>query len=73
MQEQVQRNLASGAVPEVVYGKMEPALVAYHPAIDERLAVECRSEPSTLNLDPDQLIDADDQARRCCSMASTSG
>ena len=28
MQERVQRNLASGAVPEVVYGKMEPALAA---------------------------------------------
>ena len=38
MQERVQRNLASGAVPEVVYGKMEPALVAYHQAIDELLA-----------------------------------
>ena len=34
----VQRNLASGAVPEVVYGKMEPALVAYHQAVDELLA-----------------------------------
>jgi phenylpropionate dioxygenase-like ring-hydroxylating dioxygenase large terminal subunit len=38
MQERVQRNLASGVVPEVVYGKMEPALVAYHQAIDELLA-----------------------------------
>jgi hypothetical protein len=38
MQEQVQRNLASGLVDEVVYGKMEPALVAYHTAIDELLA-----------------------------------
>jgi phenylpropionate dioxygenase-like ring-hydroxylating dioxygenase large terminal subunit len=38
MQEQVQRNLASGAMPEVVYGKMEPALVAYHTAVDEQLA-----------------------------------
>ncbi len=35
MQEQVQRNLASGAVPEVVYGKMEPALVAYHTAVND--------------------------------------
>ena len=38
MQEQVQRNLASGAVGEVVYGKMEPALAAYHLAIRARLA-----------------------------------
>ena len=37
MQEQVQRNLASGAVGEVVYGKMEPALAAYHLAIRARL------------------------------------
>ncbi|MGI9053026.1 MAG: aromatic ring-hydroxylating oxygenase subunit alpha [Ilumatobacteraceae bacterium] len=37
MQERVQRNLASGAVEQVVYGKMEPALVAYHTAINERL------------------------------------
>ena len=38
MQELVQRNLASGAMPELVYGKMEPALVGYHTAINERLA-----------------------------------
>jgi carnitine monooxygenase subunit len=38
MQEQVQRNLASGAMPELVYGKMEPALAAYHAAINEQLA-----------------------------------
>ena len=38
MQERVQRNLASGAMPELVYGKMEPALVGYHTAINERLA-----------------------------------
>jgi phenylpropionate dioxygenase-like ring-hydroxylating dioxygenase large terminal subunit len=38
MQEQVQRNLASGAVADVVYGKMEPALVAYHDAVDALLA-----------------------------------
>ena len=37
MQEQVQRNLASGAVAELVYGKMEPALAAYHAAINARL------------------------------------
>ena len=38
MQEQVQRNLASGAVRELVYGKMEPALVAYHTAINDLIA-----------------------------------
>ena len=32
-QEQVQRNMATGLVPQVVYGKMEPALAAYHLAI----------------------------------------
>ena len=37
MQELVQRNLASGAMPELVYGKMEPALVGYHTAINELL------------------------------------
>jgi phenylpropionate dioxygenase-like ring-hydroxylating dioxygenase large terminal subunit len=39
MQEQVQRNLASGAMPELVYGKMEPALVAYHTAVNELVAI----------------------------------
>ena len=38
MQEQVQRNLASGATPGMVYGKMEPALVAYHTAVNALLA-----------------------------------
>jgi phenylpropionate dioxygenase-like ring-hydroxylating dioxygenase large terminal subunit len=38
MQEQVQRNLASGVVPELVYGRMEPALVAYHTAVNELVA-----------------------------------
>jgi len=37
-QERVQRNLASGALPEVVYGKMEPALSHYHTAIHKLLA-----------------------------------
>ena len=43
MQERVQANLASGALPEVVYGKMEPALVAYHQAIDALLAAAVQS------------------------------
>ncbi len=37
-QEGVQRNLASGALPEVIYGKMEPALAHYHTAINKLLA-----------------------------------
>ena len=37
-QAHVQRNLSSGALPEVVYGKMEPALVGYHTAINKLLA-----------------------------------
>ena len=36
-QEQVQRNMATGLVSQVVYGKMEPALAAYHTAVDELL------------------------------------
>jgi phenylpropionate dioxygenase-like ring-hydroxylating dioxygenase large terminal subunit len=43
MQEQVQRNLTSGAMPELVYGKMEPALAAYHTALNEQLAAADRS------------------------------
>jgi len=34
----IQRNLASGALPEVVYGRMEPALVHFHEAVDAALA-----------------------------------
>jgi len=34
----IQKNLSSGAVPEVVYGKMEPALVHFHAAVDAALA-----------------------------------
>jgi phenylpropionate dioxygenase-like ring-hydroxylating dioxygenase large terminal subunit len=37
-QSRVQQNMESGALPEVVYGKMEPALVGYHAAIDKMLA-----------------------------------
>ena len=37
-QEAIHRNLASGVLPEVVYGKMEPALVHYHTAINKLLA-----------------------------------
>ena len=34
LQERVQANLASGALPEVVYGRIEPALVHLHSAIN---------------------------------------
>ena len=34
----IQQNLMSGAVPEVVYGKMEPALVHFHASLDAALA-----------------------------------
>ena len=37
-QARVQRNMSSGALLEVVYGKMEPALVGYHMAINKMLA-----------------------------------
>lgn len=37
-QERVQRNMSSGSVTEVVYGKMEPALVHYHTSINKLLA-----------------------------------
>lgn len=34
LQERVQQNLASGALPEVVYGRIEPALVHLHASIN---------------------------------------
>jgi phenylpropionate dioxygenase-like ring-hydroxylating dioxygenase large terminal subunit len=36
--EQVHANLASGALPNVVYGRIEPALVHFHQSIDAALA-----------------------------------
>jgi phenylpropionate dioxygenase-like ring-hydroxylating dioxygenase large terminal subunit len=38
MMARIQQNLASGAVPEVVYGRMEPALVHFHESIAAALA-----------------------------------
>jgi len=38
MMARIQQNLASGAVPEVVYGKMEPALVHFHESVAAALA-----------------------------------
>ena len=37
---QIQRNLASGALPEVVYGRNEPALIHLHRSINAALAAE---------------------------------
>ena len=36
----IQQNLASGAAPEVVYGKMEPALVHFHESVNAALAAD---------------------------------
>ena len=33
----IQRNLASGALPEVVYGKIEPALIHFHRSVNDRV------------------------------------
>jgi phenylpropionate dioxygenase-like ring-hydroxylating dioxygenase large terminal subunit len=41
MMEQIYRGLASGAVPELIYGKLEPALVHYHKSLDRLLAEVC--------------------------------
>ncbi|MEO5901328.1 MAG: aromatic ring-hydroxylating dioxygenase subunit alpha [Ilumatobacteraceae bacterium] len=38
LMEQIQRNLDSGALPAVVYGRIEPALVHLHESIDAALA-----------------------------------
>ena len=37
--ETIYANLASGAVPELVYGRIEPPLIHFHTALDEALAV----------------------------------
>jgi hypothetical protein len=36
--ERIYATLASGAVPEVVYGRVEPPLIHLHTALDEALA-----------------------------------
>jgi phenylpropionate dioxygenase-like ring-hydroxylating dioxygenase large terminal subunit len=38
MMEQIYRSLASGAVKELIYGRLEPALVHYHRSLDKLLA-----------------------------------
>lgn len=37
MQMQIQNNLLSGALTEVVYGRLEPGLVQFHTAVNERI------------------------------------
>ncbi|HEX2887676.1 aromatic ring-hydroxylating dioxygenase subunit alpha [Vineibacter terrae] len=41
--ERIQKNLESGALPEVVYGRIEPALVHMHRAINEALAARAQA------------------------------
>jgi hypothetical protein len=36
--ERIQKNLESGALPELVYGRIEPALVHMHKSINDALA-----------------------------------
>ena len=38
LMEQIQANLDSGALPELVYGRIEPPLIHYHRTVDEALA-----------------------------------
>ncbi|HTO07234.1 MAG TPA: SRPBCC family protein [Myxococcota bacterium] len=38
MMARIQANLASGALPEVIYGRMEPALVHFHESLSKALA-----------------------------------
>jgi hypothetical protein len=40
--QRIHENLASGAVPDVVYGKMEPALVHFHESVNAALAEDAR-------------------------------
>jgi phenylpropionate dioxygenase-like ring-hydroxylating dioxygenase large terminal subunit len=44
MMARIQHNLASGAVAEVVYGKMEPALVHFHASVNAALARDEKEE-----------------------------
>jgi phenylpropionate dioxygenase-like ring-hydroxylating dioxygenase large terminal subunit len=38
LMEKIQRNLSSGALPELVYGRNEPALIHFHKSVDALLA-----------------------------------
>lgn len=37
--EQIQQTLASGALPELIYGRIEPPLIHFHRAVDEAIGV----------------------------------
>jgi phenylpropionate dioxygenase-like ring-hydroxylating dioxygenase large terminal subunit len=39
LMEQIQRSLASGALPEVIYGRNEPPLIHFHRSINQALSV----------------------------------
>ena len=43
MMEQIQKNLESGAIPELVYGRIEPPLLHFHKAVNEAVASDDRS------------------------------
>ncbi len=44
LMEKIQANLASGALPELIYGRNEPALIHLHRSIDEALAASAAAE-----------------------------
>ena len=37
---EIQKNLDSGALPEIVYGRLEPPLIHFHRAVNEALAAQ---------------------------------
>lgn len=41
LMEQIQQNLASDALPHVVYGRVEPPLIHFHVQIDPDRSYEC--------------------------------
>jgi phenylpropionate dioxygenase-like ring-hydroxylating dioxygenase large terminal subunit len=43
LMEKIQSNLASGALPELVYGRNEPALIHFHKAVDAILAADTQA------------------------------
>jgi phenylpropionate dioxygenase-like ring-hydroxylating dioxygenase large terminal subunit len=40
LMEQIQRNLSSGAMPEIVFGKLEPGLIHFHAAVAKAIGAE---------------------------------
>jgi hypothetical protein len=37
---EIQKNLESGALPEIVYGRLEPPLIHFHRSVDAALAAQ---------------------------------